>query len=334
MSEMWAMAEEVYELKGICKTLGKPYEVEAIKLCAGETAFHYLRDLYTAFTGNRQKALECAKAPYTLLREFRAERAANNRKKKCPDADQDLDLIPTNRRHEIPNPGVKLALPTESSSALKIEMSPQVIDVVDESPGSVSTIGQPLATDDDVYPDTTTVYPVDELAQYKDAKEKAEAFIRCPLFDGDVHKALDFLRSHYIEKPANDNSAALPEGKKKTSRAKKQATTNPADTPWPPPITCEKVPSWEKAKKGQYVTWGGMRVMVIDDIRSSEIVLEDPFHPKGTYPISVTRETWGDVLGTTEKYVTSEFVGLCSKVPTAANVNPATTPLKKPKNIR
>ena len=26
MAEMWAMAEEVYELKAVCKTLGKPYE--------------------------------------------------------------------------------------------------------------------------------------------------------------------------------------------------------------------------------------------------------------------------------------------------------------------
>ena len=64
MAEMWAMAEEIHDLKAVCKALGKPYEAEAIRLCAGETAFHYLRDLYTHFAGNRQKALECAKAPY------------------------------------------------------------------------------------------------------------------------------------------------------------------------------------------------------------------------------------------------------------------------------
>ena len=88
MAEMWAMAEDVYELKAVCKALGKPYESEAIRLCAGETAFHYLRDLHTAFAGNRLKALECAKAPYTLLRKFCAERAAKNREKKCPAAEQ------------------------------------------------------------------------------------------------------------------------------------------------------------------------------------------------------------------------------------------------------
>jgi len=82
MADLWTMAEEVYELKAVCRSLGKPYEVDAIKLCGGETAFHYLRDLYTAFGGKKQKALECGKAPYTLLREFRKERAEKNKEKK------------------------------------------------------------------------------------------------------------------------------------------------------------------------------------------------------------------------------------------------------------
>lgn len=91
MSEMWAMAEEVHELKAVCQSLGKPYEADAIRLCKGETAFHYLRDLYTAFAGNKQQALECAKAPYTLLRDFRKERAAKNKDEKGESAQTKAD---------------------------------------------------------------------------------------------------------------------------------------------------------------------------------------------------------------------------------------------------
>jgi len=86
MEEMWAMAEEVHELRAVCRELGKPYEAEAIRLCGGETAFHYVRDLYTAFEGDRNKALESGKAPYTLLREFRKQRAEKNRKTKASTA--------------------------------------------------------------------------------------------------------------------------------------------------------------------------------------------------------------------------------------------------------
>jgi len=300
MAEMWAMAEEVYELKAVCKALGKPYEIEAVRLCAGETAFHYLRDLHTAFAGNRRKALECAKAPYTLLREFRAERAAKNREKKCQAAEQyrgkyygtpmempftsrrrrppmaaqrrhgrrrayhgshcrsarrtdggtipgpqegnrthppqravyvqkstgkrltatggfngvwtelisesrdnqdvecprelvhyadlvldeeglkDLDPIPADPRQEISEIGARPALPTGSSLARNIKMQPHVIDVVAELPVSVGTIEQPLAADDDAHPDVCPSSDVDELAQYEDAKERAEAFIKAP----------------------------------------------------------------------------------------------------------------------------------------------------------
>jgi hypothetical protein len=458
MTEMWAMAEEVHELKGVCKMLRKPYEAEAIKLCGGETAFHYLCDLYTAFTGNRHKALECAKAPYTLLREFRAERAAKNREKKCLGAEKyrgkyfgtanknaicvqktsatdgsvegdmaggghttvliaDLrdeltaeqyrarrneiertrlkgaiyvqkntgkrfmatgafngvwtDVIPESQDNEdleCPSEPVhyadlvleedsledldateaKPALPTESFSTQDVEMQPQVIDVV----------GEPLATDEDAHPvdgtahtDHTQGICVDELAQFKDAKEKADVFIKCSLFGGDVHKALDFLKTHFIE----DNTCAVHTAAKENTTAKKRAkvrgakramkqatkrkastakkrgttktridtaktptTTNPADTPWPPPIACGEVAPWGKAKKGQYVTWCPNRVMVIDRIQGSEIVLEDPFYPKGEYPIRVTHKAWDHVLGTTEERVTSEFVRVRGKVPAIA----------------
>ena len=435
--------------------------VEAIRLCAGETAFHYLRDLHTAFAGNRRKALECAKAPYTLLREFRAERAAKNREKKCPAAEQyrgkyygtaDGNAIyvqktsATNgsvkgdmaggghttvliadlrdeltaeqyhtRKKEIERTRLNGAVYVQKSTGKRLtatggfngvwtDLIPESRDnqdvecprelvhytdlVLDEEglkdldpipadprrkyrrPGrdrrcrpdrpwpKISKCSRTSSTlwpncpfrsapSDNRSPPMMTPIPmsarpenVDELAQYEDAKERAEAFIKCSLFDGDVHKALDFLKTHFLEKPTDEHSAALPDGnncadhttakkttvcgakrarkrataKKKTAAAKKQA--NPADTSWPPPIVCGEVSSWEKARKGQYVMWGGLgRVMVIDDIQDSEIILEDPFYPKGTYPIAVTRKMWGHVIGTTEDYVTSEFVRLCGKVP-------------------
>jgi hypothetical protein len=86
MDQLFSMAEEVHELKAVCRELHKPYEAEAIRLCGGETTFHYVRDLYTACDGNRQKALECGKAPYTLLREFRKQRAEKNRQAKASTA--------------------------------------------------------------------------------------------------------------------------------------------------------------------------------------------------------------------------------------------------------
>lgn len=86
MKEMWTMAEEVHELKSVCGELGKPYERDAIRLCGGETAFHYVRDLYTAFDGDREKAMESGKAPYTILREFRKRRAEKNRQAKASTA--------------------------------------------------------------------------------------------------------------------------------------------------------------------------------------------------------------------------------------------------------
>ena len=82
IEDMWEMAEQVHELKIVCHSLGQPYEVDAIRLCKGETAFHYFRDLYTACEGSKKKALECRIAPYTLLRAFRKERAKHNREKK------------------------------------------------------------------------------------------------------------------------------------------------------------------------------------------------------------------------------------------------------------
>ncbi len=82
MADLWAMAEEVHELKAVCHTLKKPYEADAINLCGGETAFHYLRDLYTAFGGKKQKALECGKA--TALEERALMRSRNSDTRSSP----------------------------------------------------------------------------------------------------------------------------------------------------------------------------------------------------------------------------------------------------------
>jgi hypothetical protein len=136
MAEMWAMAEEVHELKGVCKTLGKPYEAEAIKLCAGETAVHYLRDLYTACKGNRQKALECGKAPYTLLREFRAERAAKNRAKKRPAAEKKLKAgLKGNGSNQdtVPQEPLQAPSPAATAAMMSIDELWKVFDLVNHA---------------------------------------------------------------------------------------------------------------------------------------------------------------------------------------------------------
>ena len=120
-----------------------------------------------------------------------------------------------------------------------------------------------------------------------------------------------------------------------------RAATKPPDSPWPPPIACGEVPSWEEAKAGQYV---GMlssqgRVMVVDAIRESEIVLEDPFYPRGKYPIPVTRDKWDQVFATAEERVKSEFARLNQKIPTAKPPKKSTdgkgqTARKKPAQAR
>jgi hypothetical protein len=55
--------------------------------------------------------------------------------------------------------------------------------------------------------------------------------------------------------------------------------------------------------------------MVIDAVGAREIVLEDPFHPRGTYPIRLPRERWDQVRATTAEYVKSEFERLRLKLP-------------------
>jgi hypothetical protein len=150
MAEMWAMAEEVYELKGVCKTLGKPYEAEAIKLCAGETAVHYLRDLYAAFAGNRQKALECAKAPYTVLREFRAERAAKNRAKKRPAAEKKLKAgLKGNGSNQdtVPQEPLQAPSPAATAATMNIDDLWKVFDRVNRA---ATALGRPNEAEEDM----------------------------------------------------------------------------------------------------------------------------------------------------------------------------------------
>ena len=45
--------------------------------------------------GDKQKALECGKAPYTLLREFRKERAEKNKEKKGESVPHTTRCAPT-----------------------------------------------------------------------------------------------------------------------------------------------------------------------------------------------------------------------------------------------
>ena len=89
----------------------------------------------------------------------------------------------------------------------------------------------------------------------------------------------------------------------------------PAKTAWPPPITCWDGSGLDKVQAGQYVTLGTSSVMVVGQIGKAEIVLENPFHPRGMYPISVPRDEWDQVKATTEERVRSEFARLELKLP-------------------
>jgi len=90
------------------------------------------------------------------------------------------------------------------------------------------------------------------------------------------------------------------------------AGTNNGDQSAPriEPLTLEQV------KRGDYVTYGPSRVMVIDRIGDDTVVLEDPFHPKGTYPIEVGRGDFSSkVMKPTEEYVKSEYVRMKMPLP-------------------
>jgi hypothetical protein len=68
------------------------------------------------------------------------------------------------------------------------------------------------------------------------------------------------------------------------------------------PLTVDEV------KRGDFVTYGTSRVMVVDRIGKNTVVLEDPFHAKGTYPIEVNREDFSaQVERASKDQVESEF---------------------------
>jgi hypothetical protein len=89
----------------------------------------------------------------------------------------------------------------------------------------------------------------------------------------------------------------------------------PADTPWPPTIVCGQVPEPSDMQTGQYVTLDGSRVMVIDEVRGSAIVLADPLRPRGTDRVFLLRTRWRELQSPTEELVRSEFMRLGQGVP-------------------
>ena len=72
----------------------------------------------------------------------------------------------------------------------------------------------------------------------------------------------------------------------------------------------------QDARAGDYVTYGPSRVMVIDRLGDKVVVLEDPFYPKGTYPIEVKYDDFSSkVMRTTEERVRSEYERLRVALP-------------------
>ena len=72
----------------------------------------------------------------------------------------------------------------------------------------------------------------------------------------------------------------------------------------------------KEIKRGDYVTYGPSRVMVIDRIGETVITLEDPFHPKGEHSIEVKRDDFTThVMRTSTDYVKSEYQRLNKPLP-------------------
>ena len=128
------------------------------------------------------------------------------------------------------------------------------------------------------------------------------------LFGGDVRQAIAHLiERHWNKADAFQWLAAEVE--------RDQAAAKPPEGPWPPAIACGEVPAWEKARPGQYVTWGPSRVMVVAEVGTAEVVLEDPFYPRGRYPIPVSGDQWDQVRATTEDRVRNEFARIGRDLP-------------------
>ena len=128
------------------------------------------------------------------------------------------------------------------------------------------------------------------------------------LFGGDVRQAIAHLiERHWNKADAFEWLAAEVE--------RDQAAAKPPEGPWPPAIACGEVPAWEKARPGQYVTWGPSRVMVVAEVGTAEVVLEDPFYPRGRYPIPVSGDQWDQVRATTEDRVRNEFARIGRDLP-------------------
>lgn len=151
--------------------------------------------------------------------------------------------------------------------------------------------------------------PGDQEEGQDDRAVAASEFVG--LFGDDVQQAVAYLiEQHWNKVEALEWLTAWVSNKRSAAK--------PPDGPWPPVIACGEVPEWENAKAGQYVTWGPsrVRVMVVDSVAESEIVLEDPFDQWAKYPIFVTRDKWDEVQATTEEFVRSEFARLDQDIPT------------------
>lgn len=76
------------------------------------------------------------------------------------------------------------------------------------------------------------------------------------------------------------------------------------------PLTVDQI------EQGDYVTYGPSRVMVINRIEKDMVVLEDPFHPSGKYPIEVKHSEFGsNVMRTSREHVKSEYTRMRLPVP-------------------
>jgi hypothetical protein len=85
----------------------------------------------------------------------------------------------------------------------------------------------------------------------------------------------------------------------------------------------------QRFELGDYVLYGA-RVMVFGGIKDGEILLRDPFYPKGEYDLTVTKEEFEGLELPTREHVISEYERLERKKPADFETRLAKLPTTKP----
>ena len=130
----------------------------------------------------------------------------------------------------------------------------------------------------------------------------------------DPNRAIPISESLHIQNSATDSAAESQAGKGDSEENMPiidgAEPNGDQSAPRITPLTMNEV------KRGDFVIYGPSRVMVVDRIGENTVVLEDPFHPRGTYPIKVGREDFSaEVERASNDEVESEYQRLGRPLP-------------------